>query len=369
MLCLKEKRVVVFAEGCFGPVTSKVATSYLRYRHDDCVAVVDSRLAGQDVGAVLGYGHGIPLVDSLESALRFEPQILLIGVGLFSNELPESWRGQIAVALRRGIDVVSGLHFRIATDPEFAALAAASGSRIWDTKEPPATLSTNAARLDELHGFVVHTVGSDCRVGKKTSAIEITEAARRKGFNAGFVATGQSGIYISGRGVAVDAVPADFIAGVTESMVLESAAHHDWIVVEGQGSISHPAYSGVTLGLLHGAMPQALVLCHEADLSHHKGWPNAPLRALPELIAVYEQLASFQRPARVVAVSVHCGHMNREDAASVVERIGNETGLPTTDVIHFGADTLVDALAAHRRGLLGERTDASLRVDAPARNH
>src|SRR5713226_3365315 len=114
MLRLKDKRVVVFAEGCFGPVTSKVATSYLRYRHADCVAVVDSRLAGQDVGAVLSYGHGIPLVDSLESALCFEPEILLIGVGLFSNELPKEWRSQIALALQHGLDVVSGLHFRIA---------------------------------------------------------------------------------------------------------------------------------------------------------------------------------------------------------------------------------------------------------------
>ncbi|SAL84073.1 hypothetical protein AWB67_06582 [Caballeronia terrestris] len=366
MLCLKDKRVVVFAEGCFGPVTSKVATSYLRYRHADCVAVVDSRMAGKDVGVILGYGHGIPIVDSLESALRFDPQILLIGVGLFSNDLPIAWRSQIALALKRGVDVVSGLHFRIATDPEFSALAAASGSRIWDTKEPPEVLATSAARLGDIDSFVVHTVGSDCRVGKKTSAIEITEAAMRKGFNAGFVATGQSGIYISGTGVAVDAVPADFIAGVTEAMVLESATEHDWIIVEGQGSISHPAYSGVTLGLLHGAMPEALVLCHEAELEHHKGWPNAPLRPLNELVAVYEQLASYLRPAKVVGVSVHCGQLSREQAAEVVARIERETGLPTTDVIHFGADKLVDALAAHRRRLLAER-DGTARPASPAR--
>lgn len=349
MLQLKDKRVVVFAEGCFGPVTSKVATSYLRYRHADCVAVIDSRLAGQDVGDVIGYGRGIPLVASLESAVRFEPEILLIGVGLFSNDLPNEWRAQIALALRRGMDVVSGLHFRIATDPEFSRLAKESGSRIWDTKEPPDALATNKGRLDELDSFIVHTVGSDCRVGKKTTAIEITQAARRKGHNAGFVATGQSGIYISGTGVAVDAVPGDFIAGVTEAMILESAKDHDWVVVEGQGSISHPAYSGVTLGLLHGAMPQALVLCHEADLKHHKGWAHAPLRPLNELIATYEQLASYQRAAKVVGVSVHCGQLSAADAAEVVARIERETGLPATDVIQFGADKLVEALAAHHR--------------------
>lgn len=348
MLQLRNKRVVVFAEGCFGPVTSKVATSYLRYRHADCVAVIDSRLAGQDVGDVLGYGKGIPLVEHLEAALRLKPEILLIGVGLHSNALPTPWRSQIALALKNGMDVVSGLHFRIADDPEFSRLAQASGSRIWDTKEPPQALATNAAKLDELDAYIVHTVGSDCRVGKKTTAIEITETARRRGHNAGFVATGQSGIYISGTGVAVDAVPGDFIAGVTEAMVIESAEEHDWVVVEGQGSISHPAYSGVTLGLLHGAMPQGLVLCHEADLKHHKGWAHAPLRPLNELIATYEQLASYLRPAKVVGISVHCGQLSAEQAAEVVQRIEKETGLPTTDVIRFGADKLVDALAAHR---------------------
>ena len=212
-------------------------------------------------------------------------------------------------------------------------------------------MATNRANLGDIDSFIVHTVGSDCRVGKKTTAIEITEAAKRRGYNAGFVATGQSGIYISGTGVAVDAVPGDFIAGVTESMVIESAKDHDWVVVEGQGSISHPAYSGVTLGLLHGAMPQALVLCHEADLKHHKGWPNAMLRPLDELVTVYEQLASFLRPAKVVGVSVHCGQLGREQAIEVIERIERLTGLPTTDVIHFGANKLVDALAAHRRHL------------------
>lgn len=351
MLNLRNKRVVVFAEGCFGPVTSKVATSYLRYRYDECIAVVDSRLAGQDVGDILGYGHGIRVVDSLQAAMALQPEIFLIGVGLFSNALPEAWRAQIALALEQGLDVVSGLHFRIATDPQFRTLAAASGARIWDTKEPPEDLATNQAKLSELDKFIVHTVGSDCRVGKKTTSIEIADAAKRRGFNAGFAATGQSGIYISGSGVAIDAVPSDFVAGVAESLVLETARDHDWIVVEGQGSISHPAYSGVTLGLLHGAMPQALVLCHEAGLAHHKGWPHVPLRPLPELIALYEQLASFQRQAKVVGISVHCGALPPDRAMRFIEQIEQETGLPATDVIKFGADKLVDALAAYDQGL------------------
>ncbi|MCW7539599.1 DUF1611 domain-containing protein [Aquabacterium sp. A7-Y] len=351
MLSLKNRRVAIFAEGRFGPTTSKVATSYLRYCHPDCVAVIDSRLAGQDVGAVIGYGHGIPIVESLDAALERRPDVFMIGVGLFSNALPVEWRSQIVMALKRGMDVVSGLHFRIAGDPEFKTIASTSGSRIWDTKEPPEELVTSAARVGPLDNYIIHTVGSDCRVGKKTTALEITHAACGKGFNAGFAATGQSGIYISGSGVAVDAVPADFIAGVSEALVLQNAPHHDWIVVEGQGSISHPAYSGVTLGLLHGAMPHALILCHEAGLQHHKDWPQVPLRPLNELIALYEQLASHLRPAKVVGLSVNCASLGKAEATDYVHQIEEETGLPATDVIYFGADRLVDALARHRQHL------------------
>ena len=363
MLCLKKRRVVIFAEGCFGPVTSKVATSYLRYCREDCVAVIDSRLAGQDVGTLIGYGHGIPIVESVQAAQSLAPQVLLIGVGLFSNTLPDAWRAQIEFALKYGLDVVSGLHFRIAGDPVFSKLAAASGSRIWDAKEPPEILATSAVRVANLDRYVIHTIGSDCRVGKKTTAIEITHEAKRRGHNAGFAATGQSGMYISGAGVAVDAVPSDFIAGVSESLVLQLAEDHDWIVVEGQGSISHPAYSGVTLGLLHGAMPQALVLCHEAGLDHHKGWPMAPLRPLRELIRLYEELASFVRPATVVGISLHCGALSQEEAAFHAQQIELETGLPTTDVIHFGAGKLVDALARHRRSLPANLAMSTLAVN------
>lgn len=351
MFTLKNKRVVIFAEGRFGPTSSKVATSYLRYCHKDCIAVIDSKLAGGDVGAVLGYGAGIPIVASLESALEMKPNVLLIGVGLFSNELPNEWRGQIVLALKQGLDIVSGLHFRIATDPEFAELAKASGSRIWDTKEPPDALLTSKAQMAKLNKFIIHTVGSDCRVGKKTTAIEVMLEAVRRDINTGFAATGQSGIYISGSGVAVDAVPADFLAGVSEELVLANAEHHDWIVVEGQGSISHPAYSGVTLGLLHGAMPQALILCHEANLNHHKDWAHIPLRPLNELIALYEQLAGHMRPAKVVGISVNCAQLSAEQASEYILKVEQETGLPATDVIHFGATKLVDALIAHRKTL------------------
>jgi len=306
--------------------------------------VIDSRLAGTDISSILGYGEGVPIVARLDDLMAEDPDVFMIGVGLYHNQLPEAWRTQIKQALSAGMDVVSGLHFRLSDDPEFSQLAEANGAIIWDSKDPPEKLATSSARAQELDTFIAHTVGSDCRVGKKTTAIEIALEANRRGLTAAFVATGQSGIYISDAGVAVDAVPADFIAGVAEELVTTAAVNHDWSIVEGQGSISHPAYSGVTLGLLHGCMPQALILCHELNLKAHKGWPDFPTRSLRELIEIYEKVAGYLRPAKVVAVSLNTADASAEAAIDAIAAIENEVGLPATDVIRFGAGKIVDAL-------------------------
>ncbi len=349
---LKGRRVVVFCEGKFGPTSSKVATSYLRYCSDDCVAVIDSTQAGSDVHEILGYGAGIPIVASLDEARQYRPEVFMVGVGLFNNALPAQWRATIRQALELGMDIVAGLHFRLSHDPEFAQLAQRHGCHIWDTKEPPTDLRTSHNRVLAQPNFIIHTVGSDCRVGKKTTSIEIVAECERRGQSATMAATGQSGIYISGQGIAVDAVPADFIAGAAEQLVLEACEVAPWVVVEGQGAISHPAYSGVTLGLLHGAMPEALILCHQTQLEHHKDWADNQVRPLKELITIYEQLASYLRKATVVAISVNCDGMSESDAEQYLAHIEQATGLPTTDVILFGAGKLVDALEQHQQSAI-----------------
>lgn len=351
MFPITNRKIVIYAEGRFNAKRAKVAASFLRYHAADCVAVIDSVQAGSTVQDVLGYAGDIPVVASLAAVLEQGPEVFMIGNGLFDNFLPEPYRAEIMLALEHGMDVVSGLHFRIANDPQLAPIASKSGARIWDTKEPPENMVTSQNRVAELDKLVVHTVGSDCRVGKKTTALELTAALTARGERAAFAATGQSGIYISGRGIAIDAVPGDFIAGMTESLVLECGEGNDIVVVEGQGSISHPAYSAVTLGLLHGAMPQALILCHEAGLDHHKDWPQIPLRPLSELISLYEQLGSHMRPARVIGISVNCADLDEASAAAEVARIEAETGLPTTDVIRFGAEKLADAVLRLRDAL------------------
>ncbi|WP_299003175.1 DUF1611 domain-containing protein [uncultured Shewanella sp.] len=355
MNILKGRRAVIYCEGCFGSKTSKVAASYLRYCGSDCVAVIDSDKAGQRVVDILGYGKGIPIISGLEQLGKIKPDVFMIGFGLFSNVLPSAVRESIKQALLLKMDVVSGLHFKLADDPELSALAHQYDCQIWDTKEPSRHLRTSNNRLVNKDNFIIHTVGSDCRVGKKTTALEIAAECRRQGISAVMAATGQSGMYITGNGIAVDAVPADFIAGASEDLVLDLCDENKWILVEGQGAISHPAYSGVTLGLLHGVMPQALVLCHQANLTHHKGWPDSPLRSLSELISMYEQLGSYMRKSKVVAISVNCEGMGTDEAEKYLIKVEQETGLPATDVILFGASKLVKCL--HQ--FIGEETQVA----------
>lgn len=347
---LKGRRIALFCEGLFGPKTSKVATSFIRYCENDCVAVIDSTKAGKQVNTILGYGGSVPIVGSLEQAIEVAaPDVLMVGIGLFSNNLPSHFREVICLALKSGLDIVSGLHYWLSDDNQFMKLASKYHCQLWDTKKPPNNLRTSATRVSQCNSFVVHTVGSDCRVGKKTTAFEIVKEVNKRGICSAVAATGQSGLCIAGQGVAVDAVPADFIAGVSEQLVLDTAVDHHWVVVEGQGSLTHPAYSGVTLGLLHGAMPEALVLCHQVNLTHHKDWPNIPILPLQELISLYENMASLMRPCKVVAISINCEGISDEESKSYLQEIELQTKLPATDVIRFGAEKIVDTLITYAK--------------------
>ncbi|MGH3042256.1 MAG: DUF1611 domain-containing protein, partial [Gaiellaceae bacterium] len=191
---------------------------------------------------------------------------------------------------------------------------------------------------------VVLTVGSDCAVGKKTVAVELDREARARGLRSVFVPTGQTGIMIAGWGIAVDAVVSDFLAGAGERLVVEGAKRGDLLFVEGQGSIIHPQFSGVTLGLYHGSAPHALVLVHRAGDTEIEGVPGHPIIPLPELIDLYERLALPARPARVVAVALNTGRLAEGMARAAVAATEDETGLPADDPVRFGPGRLLDAV-------------------------
>lgn len=350
MINFDNKNVVIYAEGRFDSTNAKVAASFIRYHADKCVAVIDSTKAGATCEEILGYGGNIPVVSDLPSTFDKQVDVFMIGNGLFHSDLPQEYRENIKLALEQKMHVVSGIHYRLAQDPELKALADKMGVVIWDTKEPPAGLGTSQYKLLDIPQFIVHTVGSDCRVGKKTTALEVTNYLNQQGTNTVFAATGQSGIYITGKGIAIDAVPSDFVAGATEKLILDSVegSNADVVLVEGQGSITHPAYSAVTLGLLHGSMPHALILCHEANLEAHKNWEKTPLLSLTQLIDTYETLGGYLRPCKVVGVSVNCKSLSDDEARDVIAQVERDTGLPATDVYKFGAQKLADAVESFR---------------------
>ena len=360
---MKARRLALLAEGRFTPLDAKTAVGMLRYRPQQVVAVVDSTSAGRTAEACVGVGGAIPVVADLEAASARGADSLMIGVAPQGGGLPEEWRRMVREAITRGWDVLSGLHVFLADDPEFAALAERHGARLIDARRPPATRPVAARRAAALDACVVLTVGSDCNVGKMTAALELVRGLEARGTRAAFVATGQTGIFITDHGVAIDAVVSDFAAGVIEQHVVDAARDADVVVVEGQGALHHPGYAGVALALLHGACPSAMVLCHVAGRERLRK-PGAPpsdedsqpeIRPLSDLVRVYESAASWVSPGTVVAVALNTHGLDDATARHAIQSAARETGLPATDPIRFGAGLLVDAIEAHRASRGGRR--------------
>jgi uncharacterized NAD-dependent epimerase/dehydratase family protein len=352
-MTLPEVRLAILAEASFGPLEAKTAVGMLRYRPARVAAVIDSTQAGRTAAQCAGVGGDIPVVASVDEAAALGAGALLIGIAPAGGRLPDSWRPVLRRSLERGWDVISGLHAFLSDDPELSALARAHQAQLHDLRRPPRDLRVALGRASRVDALIVLTVGTDCNSGKMTAALEVQRELVARGLRAAFVATGQTGIVIEGRGTAIDAVPADFVAGAAEALVLEAARDADVVIVEGQGSLFHPGFSGVTLGLLHGACPEALILCHHWGRERLRiSSPDVPVPPpVPPLGVVreaYERAASWVRPAPVVAAAVNtraCGEPEARAACSATE---SELGVPTTDPVRFGAATLADAVAGRR---------------------
>ncbi len=343
-------RFVILTEGNSSPEGAKTAAALLRYRTSEVAAILDSERAGETAEKAFGVGGEIPIVARLSEA---KADTLVVGIAPAGGSLPREWRKIIREAIRRGLDVVSGLHFFIGDDPEFRRLAARHRVRLIDLRRPPEnpTVSADLARRTRCHR--VHTVGHDCTVGKMVAAIEIARALERLGRDAEFVATGQTGILIAGWGVPVDRVVSDFVAGAIESAILE---HQDreFLVIEGQGSLIHPFYSGVTLSLLHGCAPQTLVMVFDPTRKRIRH-TDRPMPPLSELIRLYEEMASIVCPSRVVAVAANTHKLSPSEAKRVVLETEDRLGLPAADVIRDGPERIVRAILKRHAELGLER--------------
>ncbi len=339
----KSHKIAILAEGSFGILESKTATVLVRYLPENVVAVIDSENAGRDTSEVIEIGEGIPIVGTLAEAMRFEPTMLAIGIAPPGGELPSAWRAILHEAIHNRLHIMSGLHQFLSEDAELSKMANAHDVTLWDARKPPANLPVATCKAADVDATIILTVGSDCRVGKMLSGIEVTKALRARDVNAEFCPTGQNGIMVWGWGIAIDAVISDFTAGAAEEIVLDGAKNHELLIVEGQGSLVHPGYSGVTLSLLHGSLPDAMIFCHQPSRDTVARY-TVPLPPLTEMIAQYEAMAAPIKPAKVIGLALNCFDLSEDEAQEAVRQAEAETGLPATDVVRFGADKLVDAV-------------------------
>lgn len=334
-------RLALFTGGLFAEPHAKTAHGILRYGPREVVAVVDATSAGRRASEVVPYARrDVPIVATIAEA--GDANVLVIGVAPFGGHLTDAWRAVLLEAIDAGMHLEAGLHTVLSEDPEIAAAAAAAGVELRDLRAAPPGLSVPPASRPDAH--VVHTVGSDCAIGKMSVTLELDAAARARGLESAFVATGQTGIAISGWGIAVDHVISDFVAGAAARLVQEGAAKAPLLFVEGQGALGHPAYSGVTLGLLHGCRPDVLVLCHRAGATEIYDYDGVPIPPLTELIEVYESAAGWVRPTRVRAIALNTRGLDDDAAHAEIERVAAETGLPVTDPVRLGGDLLLDAV-------------------------
>jgi uncharacterized NAD-dependent epimerase/dehydratase family protein len=325
LLFLGDAQDVLSIKGCTGVKIWRPEKAFAQIRLPGCT---------QDLG--------LPDMTPAEAA-QAGCKTMLLGVANAGGFVPDSWVPTIIEALEAGMDVMAGMHKRMADIPAIAEAAKKCGRTLFDVRQP--TQEFKVGKGYDRPGKRVLTVGTDCSLGKMFTSLALEKEMKARGMNATFRATGQSGIFIVGEGIAVDGVISDFIAGAIEWLCPDNDPDH-WDVVEGQGSLFHPSFAGVSLGLLHGAQPDALIMCHEPNRPHMRGVPGRALPSLEECIALNEQLAHLTNPAaRVIGVSANTSLMPEDEARAWMAETSDRLGMPCCDSLRTGVASLVDELA------------------------
>lgn len=285
---------------------------------------------------------GIPDM-TIPDAVKAGARTLIVGVANAGGVLPEQWTAPIVEALASGLDVAAGLHMKLAERPSVADAAHRYGRKLFDVRQSGERFETGKGT--KRSGMRLLTVGTDCSVGKKYTALALEREMRARGFHADYRATGQTGLFISGHGVAIDAVVADFISGAVEWLSPAAEPHH-WDLIEGQGSMFHPSFAGVSLGLLHGAQPDAFVVCHEPLRTTMRG-VSFPVPSIQHVIDITMRCGSLTNPGiRPVGIAINTSSMNEDSAREFLKRLGRDHALPATDPMRFGAGAIVDYIAS-----------------------
>ena len=343
-----ENRVALLMHDVLGQYPGKIGHGLLRYGIAPTVVVIDRATAGQNLRDLTGIDADIPIVASIEEALAFTPDVLIPAISPAGGMLPAGWAEEIETALEVGLSIANGLHIALSRDARFTRLLQRPGQFIWDVRQEPEGLTTGSGQARLSAAKRVLFVGTDMNVGKMTAALEMDRQARARGLRSKFLATGQTGIMIAGEGVPLDAVKLDYAPGAIEKLILDNSGNQDYLFVEGQGSLFHPA-STATLALIRGAMPTHLILVHRAYQREIKGASWVRLPALTEAIDLYERVSLMRTSAetiapKVVGIALNTGHLNASEAQQALDEAAQQTALPVADVVRGGAQMLLNAV-------------------------
>ncbi|MDJ0734121.1 MAG: DUF1611 domain-containing protein [Nostocaceae cyanobacterium] len=343
-LALNQRVAILLHEGIKG-THGKTGLSLLRYSESPIAVAIDRDCAGKSLPELTGIQRDVPIVASVAAALEYKPEVLVIGIAPKGGVLPDDYWHELKDALKAGMSIVNGLHTPLANIPELQTLLQ-PGQLIWDVRKEPPNLDVASAMAQNLTCRRVLTVGTDMSVGKMSTSLELHWASRKRGLRTKFLATGQTGLMLEGDGVALDAVRTDFAAGAVEQVVMRYGQNYDILHVEGQGSLLHPG-STATLPLIRGSQATHLILVHRAEQTHVRNHPHVPIPPLPEVVQLYETVASAAgafAPVSVVGISLNTAHLDENTARDAIAQITAVTGLPCTDPIRFDGNLLLDAI-------------------------
>lgn len=334
----KKRNFLLYAQDRLHPLGSKTANGLIMFRTDEIQVIVDQSKAGQTAQDVLGYGGDIPIVGSMSEALEYQIDTLAIGIAPIGGAVNPAWLPDLTIALKKGIEVWAGLHQQLSEFDEMQDFR----ELIWDVRRPPAGLKVARGHWRDRKSKVLLTIGSDSNVGKMTTALTLQKQLKEIGLDSIFVGTGQTGMMISGRGVAVDAVISDFVNGAIEAEIDKVDGQAPLIIVEGQGAITHMGYSGVTLGLIHGCMPDAFVLAHqpsrvEDDYKH-------PLPDLRTVIDLHEALLAPFKKSKVLGINLYGKGLSAEQCQQECQEIYSDVKLPVEDMVNAPKRIVAEAL-------------------------
>lgn len=346
-LPLNQKIAILLHEGVTG-TQGKTGLAILRYSESPIVAVIDRECAGKSLLELTGIKRNVPIVPSLNAALEYKPEVLVIGIAPKGGVVPHDYWEDIKNALKAGMSLVNGLHTPMANIPELKSLLK-PGKLIWDVRKEPPNLDVGSGLARTLPCRRVLTVGTDMAIGKMSTCLELHWESRKRGWRSKFLATGQTGVMLEGDGVPLDAVRVDFAAGALEQVVMRYGKNYDILYIEGQGSLLHPG-STATLPLIRGSQPTQLILAHRAGQVQVRNHSHVVIPSLPKVIQLYETVASAGGAfgyVPVVGIALNTADLDESTAKQAIAQTTAETNLPCTDPVRFGAGILLDAILKH----------------------